>query len=76
MIKAGVLDELEEEEEEEEDNGAGAGGEGAGAPNKGLLILEQVAKPLLELFVRNRPFWLAAVEGAFQDVDGSVQKTA
>lgn len=61
-MKAGVLD----HETQEED------GEGKGK----RLAWDDETRPLLELYVKRRPSWVAAVEGAVQDEDGAAQKEA
>lgn len=54
--------------EEEEKRGGGDG--------ERRLAWDDETRPLLELYVKRRPLWVAAVEGAVQDEDGAAQKEA
>lgn len=64
VLKAGVLD----HESTPKANEGEAKGEG--------LVWDRETRPLLELYVKRRPAWVAAVEGAVQDEDGAAQREA
>ncbi|KAJ4401440.1 hypothetical protein N0V82_010869, partial [Gnomoniopsis sp. IMI 355080] len=68
VIKAGTLDEGGESDDDEE------GGDGHQQQQKQQKLLDVEARPLIELFVRTRPGWVTAVEGAVQVEDGAYQE--
>lgn len=72
-MKAGVLDDNSNNDIESCEQGGGGGG---GGEEGKKVAWEDQTRPLLELYTKRRPLWVAAVEGAVQDDDGSAQKEA